>query len=285
MVGPIRRVLVCGPDSAGWAGGASWQGLGYFHPPRPRDAQSQHDELVSALTTAGAEVLELPREDGLALDSVYAHDASFPTDQGMILMRMGKRARQREPSVHRTLFERQEIPVLGAIESPGLAEAGDLVWLDHETVLAGEGYRTNAAGIAQLAALLAPLNVEVITAPLPFGPGPDACLHLMSLLSMVDERVALVDLPWLSVTTVSELEDRGFDLIPIDDAERDSLACNVLALGQGKLLSLAENSATNRRLAEAGFSVTTFPGSEICLNGSGGPTCLTRPVLRAEAVS
>ncbi|HXV64285.1 MAG TPA: arginine deiminase family protein, partial [Vicinamibacteria bacterium] len=172
------------------------------------------------------------------------------------------------------------VPILGAIESPGTTEGGDLVWLDETTLLVGEGYRTNASGIEQLDALLAPHGIRVLSSSLPHGPGPAGCLHLMSLLSLLDERTALVDLPWLSVPTVQELERRRFELIPIEPSERESLAVNVLALGDRKLLALAENEKTNRRMMDAGFEVLTFPGAEICLNGSGGPTCLTRPFLR-----
>jgi N-dimethylarginine dimethylaminohydrolase len=128
--------------------------------------------------------------------------------------------------------------------------------------------------------LLAPKGVEVLSAPLPYGPGPAACLHLMSLISLLDERTALVDLPWLAVETVELLKGRGFSLVEIDYSERDTLACNVLALGEKRLLAIEENRKTNERLRQAGFDVRTFAGSEICINGSGGPTCLTRPLLR-----
>jgi N-dimethylarginine dimethylaminohydrolase len=280
MAGTLRRVLVCAPETAGWDRGAAWRDLGYFHSPELGRASEQHAALVAALENAGAEVLQLPADDGLSLDAVYAHDASFPSDHGMIVMRMGKPTRRGESHVHTRWLEAHEIPVLGWIEPPGLTEGGDMVWLDKETVLMGEGYRTNADGIEQVRRLLAPFGVGVVTAPLPYGPGPDACLHLMSLLSILDERVALVDLPWLSVSTVRELEERGFHLIPIEERERASLACNVLALGGRKLLALAENETTNARLESEGFEVATYPGSEISLNGSGGPTCLTRPLLR-----
>ena len=33
-------------------------------------------------------------------------------------------------------------------------------------------------------------------------------------------------------------------------------------------------------LAAAGCEVHTYPASEIGINGSGGPTCMTRPILR-----
>ena len=130
-------------------------------------------------------------------------------------------------------------------------------------------------------ALLAPKGIDVISAPLPYGPGPSACLHLMSLISLLDERTALVDLPWLAVETAELLKSRDYQFIEIDDSERAALACNVLALGGKRLLAIAENRRTNDKLRTAGFDVRTFPGSEICINGSGGPTCLTRPLLRA----
>jgi N-dimethylarginine dimethylaminohydrolase len=102
----------------------------------------------------------------------------------------------------------------------------------------------------------------------------------MSLISLLDEQTALVDLPWLAVETVELLKSRGYHFIEIDSSERDTLACNVVALGGKRLLAIEENGKTNARLRAAGFDVRTFPGSELCINGSGGPTCLTRPLLR-----
>jgi N-dimethylarginine dimethylaminohydrolase len=282
MAAPLKRVLVCSPEHAGWRGpGTSWRELGYFHAPDPDRAEAQHRKLVAELEAAGAEIHHLPRGDGLTLDAVYAHDASFPTDRGMILLHMGKPARRDEARHHERFFESLSIPILGRIEPPGLVEGGDLLWLDEETLLVGEGYRTNAEGVEQVRKLLAPLGVEVLSSALPHGPGPDACLHLMSLVSVLDEEVALVDLPWLSVPTLRELERRGLQLVPMEPSERDSLACNVLALGRKKLLALEANEKTNARLSREGFDVRTFPGSEVSANGSGGPTCLTRPFLRA----
>ena len=156
-----------------------------------------------------------------------------------------------------------------------------MVWIDSETLLVGHGYRTNAAGIEQIRALLAPHDTDVIAAPLPHGPGPSSCLHLMSLMSMLDDQTVLVDLAWLTVPTIELLRGRGLSFVEIDPLERDTLACNVLSLGRRRLLALEENRKTNERLRKAGFDVRTFPGSELCINGSGGPTCLTRPLLRS----
>jgi N-dimethylarginine dimethylaminohydrolase len=123
--------------------------------------------------------------------------------------------------------------------------------------------------------------VEVLSAPLPHGSGPSACLHLMSLMSLLDEKTVLVDLPWLAVETLELLKARGYQFIEIDYSERETLACNVLSMGEKRLLALEENAKTNEKLRAAGFDVRTFPGSALCINGGGGPTCLTRPLLRA----
>ena len=128
--------------------------------------------------------------------------------------------------------------------------------------------------------LLAPKGVQVLSAPLPHGQGPAVCLHLMSLISLLDEKTALVDLPWLAVETIELLQSRGYNFIEIDPSERDTLACNVLALGDNRLLAIEENKKTNARLRQAGFDLRTFPGLELGVNGGGGPTCLTRPLLR-----
>jgi arginine deiminase len=282
MVGPLRRVLVCSPHSAGWdtpGQSSEWQKLGFLRRPDFGTAQAQHHELCRQLQEV-AEVVQLPPASDLSLDAVYAHDSSLPTDYGVVIMNPGKTNRRPEARRQADFYRKMGTPVLGEIRDPGSSEAGDIVWLDSRTLLVGSGYRTNPFGIAQLRSLLGPKGVEIVTAALPHGSGPSACLHLMSLISLLDKQTVLVDLPWLAVETVDLLKARGCDLIEIDYSERETLACNVLSLGNKRLLALEENSKTNAKLHAAGFDVRTFPGSELCINGSGGPTCLTRPLLR-----
>ncbi len=315
MTAPLRQVLLCPPSHAGWndpVKSADWHALGFHRPPNFEAAQSAHDKLRHLLTNAGAEVLTLPATPALTLDAVYTHDATLPTNQGLILMRPGKTTRIPEATGHGNYCAQQGIPTLAEIQaqpqkhiakaperSAGVppavragvspappqprsatTEAGDIVWLDANTLLVGQGYRTNKQGIHQLRVILSPYQIEVIPAPLPHGEGPNSCLHLMSLMSMLDEQTILVDLPWLSVETVELLRARNFRFIEIDYSERETLACNVLALGNNGLIALEENAKTNARLRQAGFEVQTFPGKELCLNGNGGPTCLTRPLQR-----
>jgi N-dimethylarginine dimethylaminohydrolase len=283
MTGELLRVMVCPPVNAGWGDerkAGQWRELGFRRAPDFVTAQQQHEVLCRLLREAGAEIVSLPSTGLLTLDAVYAHDASLATDYGLVLMNPGKKNRVAEAQAHANFCGELGIPVLGEIGLPGTSESGDVVWLDARTLLVGEGYRTNRAGIEQMRSLLSAKKIEALSAPLPYGSGPSACLHLMSLMSMLDEQTILVDLPWLAVETVELLKGRGFKLIEIDYGERDTLACNVLALGKKRLIAIEENAKTNQRIREAGFDVRTFPGSEICINGAGGPTCLTRPLLR-----
>ena len=283
MALPLRRVMICRPAGVGWRDpqrSRAWKDLGYGQQPDGELAEVQHGGLMKALDDAQVEIVELPATEALSMDGVYTHDPSILTDGGAITLRMGKVSRQGEPARHEALYEAISVPILGKIEAPGTVEGGDLVWLDAETLLVGHGYRTNAEGIHQLRLILTSVGVRVVESPLPHGQGPEECLHLMSLMSVVDERTALVDLQWLTVPTVDLLRTMEFDFIEIAAGERATQAANVLSLGNRKLVAIEENRETNDRLRRAGLQVYSFPASEICQNGCGGPTCLTRPILR-----
>ena len=248
MTGNLLRVMVCPPRHAGWDRPervARWHDLGFQHAPAFPVAESQHDDLCRRLEEAGAEVLCLSPSDSLSLDAVYTHDASLPTDHGMILMNPGKSNRVAEAQAHANFCVPEGIPVFGEIRPPGTSEAGDIVWLDSRTLLIGCGYRTNAAGIAQMRSLLAPQGVEVLAAPLPYGSGPSACLHLMSLMSMLDEQTVLVDLPWLAVETVELLKARDFRLLEIE-YERTQLAGLQRAFAREKAPDCARGERWNQ---------------------------------------
>ena len=280
MVSPLKQVLVCSPQAAGWdsPSASRWKELGFLHAANFSVAQAQHGELRRQLQEAGAKILEMPACSDFSLDAVYTHDSSFATDKGLVILNPGKKNRVPEGAAHRSFANTNGVAILGEIKAPATIEAGDMVWLDPKTLLIGRGFRTNRESITQMQVLLP--GVEVISAPLPYGTGPSACLHLMSLMSLLDDKTVLVDLPWLAVETFELLKARSYNFLEIEASERDSLACNVLALGKNRLLAIEENVKTNQKLRAAGFDVRTFPGSEIGINGGGGPTCLTRPLVR-----
>ncbi len=146
--------------------------LAFVHAPDFEIAQAQHEALCRELESCGAEVEDIPPAMELSLDAVYAHDASLPTDFGLILMRPGKTNRVPEGKHHGSFCQILGVPMLAKITAPATTEAGDMVWLDAKTLLVGHGYRTNAQGIQQMRGLLKPKGMEVLSAPLPHGTGP-----------------------------------------------------------------------------------------------------------------
>ena len=280
---PLRSVLVKPPEAAHKSQGdisQTWRDLNYSAEPLYEAAVSEHQAFVDCLRQVGAEPYVLPADPATGPDSIFVHDPLIVTRLGAILCRMGKRAREGEPGVAERWLDTVGIPVLGRIEGQATLEGGDLIWLDDRTVAVGEGYRTNAEGIQQLKEILAPLVQEVIAVPLPHWTGPRDCLHLMSLVSPIDVDLAVVYSPLLAVPFRQVLDRRGIQLVEVPESEFETMGCNVLALGPRKCLMLEGNPVTRRRLEDAGARVTTYRGTEISLKAGGGPTCLTRPLLR-----
>jgi len=260
--------------------GPEWEDLGFTAAPDLDRAAEEYDAFLSRFEAAGVAVELLPDAPGLTPDSVYVRDASVVCERGAVLCRMGKETRAAEPAAHEAAYRALGIPVLGRIEAPGRLEGGDVVWLDPRTVAVGEGYRTNRDGIDQLARLLAGVVDRVIPVPLPHWRGPGDVFHLMSILSPVAEDRALVYSRLLPVPFREELLGRGLSLIEVPDEEFESQGANVLALAPGRCVALGGNPETRRRLEAAGVEVLTYRGTEISAKGLGGPTCLTRPLVR-----
>ena len=286
-VGALRSVLLkhareAFPDAATVE--ASWRALNYLAPPDPGRAAAEYDRFAAHLEEAGARIHWMPADAVTTLDSLYVRDASIPSSAGMILCNMGKAARTTEPAAQAEAFRSFGIPVAGAITGEGKIEGGDVVWLDEKTLAVGRGYRTNDEGIRQLRAILGE-GIEVVVAHLPHWRGPADVFHLMSILSPIDRDLAIVYSPLLPVPFRELLLARGFDLVDVPDEEFEGMGCNVLALGPRRCLMIDGNPVTRKRLEDAGAQVTIFSGDEICRKGSGGPTCLTRPILRSETTA
>ncbi len=259
-----------------------WHAHGFTAMPDFDLACRQYDAFLEALARLGAEVTLLPADGRTTIDSIYARDASLVTPAGVVLCRMGKPARAEEPAAQGRALEAltgASVPVGGRIQPPGQIEGGDVVWLDDATVAIGRGYRTNDEGIRQLRALLGSA-VEIIEVPLPHWRGPGDVMHLMSLISPVDSDLAVVYSPLLPVPFRERLLERGVHLVETPPEEFDSMGTNVLAVAPRQGLMLAGNPRTRAMLEQAGTLVLEYEGSEISVKGAGGPTCLTRPLVR-----
>lgn len=246
-------------------------------------AARQHATLAELVAASGAEIEWLPDgQDGLA-DSVFTHDPSLMTDHGAVILSMGKALRREEPALHEAAYVGLGIPILGRIEEPGQVEGGDCVWVDHATLAVGRGVRTNKEGIEQLAGLLSPHGVAVHGFDLPLWHGEEACLHLMSVISPLADDLALVHAPLLPAAFYQMLKVRGIRLVDGDPGEftaSNGLSLNVLPTAPRQVIAVAGFPRTKAAMEEAGCTVQTFEADALCIACEGGPTCLTRPILR-----
>ena len=257
-----------------------WRDLGYTAAPELGAASPEYRKFLALLESAGAEVLCLPPDDSVGLDSVYTRDASIVCDAGVILCNMGKLQRRTEPAAQEAALRAAGVPIRGRITGDGRLEGGDVCWIDRRTLAVGRGYRTNDAGISQLRDLVAECVDEVIVVALPHWRGPEDVFHLMSIVSPIARDLFLVYAPLLPVPFREALLARGIELVEVPPPEFETLGCNVLAIAEREVLMVAGNPATRARLEQAGVTVHEFAGREICLKGGGGPTCLTRPLAR-----
>jgi N-dimethylarginine dimethylaminohydrolase len=256
-----------------------WRELNYHAAPDYARAVREHAALADILARHGAEIVFLPPDDALTMDSLYVRDAAAVCPQGVILCNMGKPARMAEPAIHGRAFEQAGIPVIGKIAGDGKVEGGDLVWLDEKTVVIGRTYRTNDEGIRQFKDIVG-AGVQVEVAVLPHYKGPGDVFHLMSIISPLDRDLQLVYSPLMPIPLREWLVDKGMQLVEVPDEEFPGMGCNVLAIAPREVVMVKGNPETRRRMEVAGCKVHVIEANAISVPGEGGPTCLTRPLMR-----
>jgi N-dimethylarginine dimethylaminohydrolase len=279
MTAPLRRVVVRRPDDA--LAACDPVAFHFASPPDVARAQAQHDCFVGLLEDAGVEVLRHDAPLPAYADAIFVHDPGIVTRAGAVVLRMGKALRRGEEEALAGFLKQRGVPILARLDGSARAEGGDLLWLDEETLCVGLGYRTNLEGARQLQAALRPLRVEVHSFDLPAAGGAEACLHLQSLVSLVDADLAVAYPPLAPVRFLELLAARGVSWVEVPEKEMATLGCNVLALAPRRCVMLEGNEVTRARLEAAGCAVAAFEGDELCVKLEGGPTCLTRPVLRS----
>ena len=257
-----------------------WQSLNYLGKPDFTAAIQEYAVFEKILQAHCENLFYLPADDAVTMDSIYCRDAAIATNKGMIICNMGKPARANEPAAEQKAFMQNNISILGVITSPGTVEGGDVAWIDEHTLAVGHTYRTNMEGIRQLKTLLHPIGVEVVVAELPHYKGPSDVFHLMSILSPVDNDLAVVYSPLMPIAFRNRLLERNYTLVEVPDEEFESMGCNVLALAPRKCLMVEGNNTTKALLEIAGCEIIIYKGEEISVKGGGGPTCLTRPLSR-----
>jgi dimethylargininase len=276
MTAPLIDVLIKRPGR-GFGAAFDHPEHGFLHPVDLPLAQREHDIFAETLAALGVRVHVLEAETDNP-DLVYTFDPLLVSDRGAIPLRPGKRNRAAEPAALEAWTRDAGIPTLGRIEPPGTIEGGDTFWLRPDLLCIGRTLRTNDNGARQLASLV---GGETRIFDLPYWRGPAELVHLLSVISPVADDLAVVYLPLLPIGLLESLHDLGTRLIEVPDDEFPTLGCNVLAVRPGVVIVAEGNPMTAAALRQAGCEVHTYPATEIGINGSGGPTCMTRPILRA----
>jgi dimethylargininase len=274
MTAPLRRVLVRAPRTEDLPG---WKACGWRAEPDAAGIAREHEALCALLEEAGAEIVVAESSTEGNPDAIYTYDPALVADRGALLLNPGKEIRRAEPAALAEDLERAGVPVVGRLSGDEWAEGGDFCWLDERTLLAGRGYRTNSDGIWAVERLLN--DVEVLVFDLPHWHGRDEVMHLLSLLSPLADDLVVAYPPLLPVRLAQLLEERGIEIVPVPDGEFESMGTNVLALAPRVALMVDGNAETHHRLKKAGVDVLVYEGRELS-KGDGGPTCLTRPLLR-----
>ena len=281
MTAPLKEVALRRPgNSLLKADPKAWNYGEHFN---PSEIENEYECFVLALKKFGVDIHWILGDDLSNADSVFAYDASLMTPRGVILMSLGKEKRRGEEALHKSFYNSKGIPIIGQVEPPGTAEAGDTLWLDDTTVVIGKGFRTNDLGAEQIRGILNAIGIKCYIFDLPFYQGKSACLHLMSIISMVDTKTALVYETLLPVGLWKLLNEKNINIISAPENEfyeSDTLSTNVLALAPGECLMLDNLPDTEKVLRNADIKVTTFKAPALCIGCEGGPTCLTRPLFR-----
>lgn len=260
----------------------NWQSLNYIIKPDYNKAIDEYEKLIEIFTSHKIAVQFLGHHETTGLDSIYVRDAAIATNEGMLICNMGKEQRNGEPNRQLQHYLQDGTSILGTFQGMATIEGGDVAWLNDKVLAVARGYRTNDEGITQLKQLLQNTADEVVVMDSPHYKGPADVFHLMSVLSPIDKDLAVAYSPLMTVPFRERLLSMGIKLVEVPNKEFESLGCNVLAIAPRVCIIVKGNPVTKSRLEKAGAQVIEFSGTEICLKGSGGPTCLTRPLVRVK---
>ncbi len=283
MVTKLKKVLMKKPEKL--MSNADIKKWNYKSPLNQKMIEKNYQEFFNLIKKSGAEIIELKiknKKDEL-FDSIFTHDPSLVTNEGAIILNMGKKLRKEETIEHEKFYHEINIPIIGKIQKKGNVEGGDCLWINNKTLLIGEGQRTNIDGIKQINNILKPFDINVIPIKLPKQKNTNSCFHLMSLVSMLDHDLAIVCKSLLTQELKKIFNKKQIKLLSIPEDEyfkSETIAVNCLALSPRNLVLIKGYPKTEELLLKEGNKLNLFNGNDLCKKAEGGPTCLTRPLFR-----
>ena len=258
-----------------------WKSLRFHSKPDLEEAVKEFKEFRDLLKNDGIDIIDLPSNPNLTIDSIYTRDSILVSSKGLILCNMGRTTRTPEAKENYQSLQSSGHAIAGEILSPGTLEGGDFIWIDDKHAAVGLGPRTNEEGVNQLRHILGK-GIELHIVDLPTPDHPDDVLHLMSIISPLDKDLALIYRPFMPSSFILWLKSLGMKFVDVSNNEYPLMGCNVLATAPRSLIMLENLPMVESSLKKVGCKIRTYKGMEISHKGEGGPTCLTRPLKRIQ---
>jgi len=295
--GKIRKILVCKPGEEQKDRLIPKDYQLFNLPQGPTDfdkLQEQHRSLVEALEAEGIEVIYLNSKEpfigtyGIPLRSAPYTRETIMVRGGAIIERPVPAYKKGLEYYHAKRLLELGCPILHTIAGKGAFEASNMVWIDDTSVILAVGLRGNMEGLRQVEYILRNHGVEDIhIAHLPgylytrkrqVG-GSSGIFHLDMTFGMAYYKIGVLWPGGVGYDTIMWLENKGVDIIEVQDEELDTCAPNLLPIAPRKVIVSAPNLKMTQELIKRGIDVIELDLSEFA-KGGGGPTCLTLPLIR-----
>jgi N-dimethylarginine dimethylaminohydrolase len=239
-------------------------------------AVRQHREMVDAYEDAGVACHFLP-VDMHNPYQVYARDSSFMTPYGAVICQLANPRRRGEYASCLRFYLEKGIPIYDLV-SAGNFEGGDFNIIRDGAVLVGyTGFRCEEVAARQIGDWFAREGWEVKYAPI-----DQFYVHIDLMVCMLNENCAAVCLDTTEDDVVAWLKQKKIEIIPATFKETMTLGCNVVALGEDRVLSTEGAKDLNGKLRTAGFKVYD-PDMTMFTRAGGGVHCMCQPLRREAA--
>ena len=238
-------------------------------------AIAQHTEMVSIYAQNNVRCHYLESDEVLHRN-FFARDSSAMTPWGALICHMQLKVRRADYVTAIKFYQSNNIPIW-QFATAGHFEGGDFVIVEPGRVLIGYcGERSEKAGSEQVADFVRQQGWEAVVAPI-----SREFVHMDGLVVPLDEKLLVACLDALEPWVVSQLKSWGFSFVDVPYLEAKNLGVNLVALGNGKVLSMKGATSLNEKMRALGYEVYD-PDMSMFTLGGGGVHCLCQALHREK---
>ena len=274
--GKLHDVLLCVPENFKWLPTSSISKATLRDPDSKYDLQTamrQHREMTSAYEDAGVNVHYIVTDQALPYQ-VYARDSSFMTPWGAVVTQMAQWWRRGEYGPVIDFYQSKDVPIWKKVTASSF-EGGDFDIIEPGCVLIGYcGERTREEAARQVQGWLEKEGWEVRLAPI-----AEHYVHIDLMVCMLADKLAAVCVDTTDPKIVAWLKSKKIEIVEVDYRDTMELGCNVMGLGDDKIISTSRSKKLNEQLRARGFTVYD-PEVTMFTKGGGGVHCMAQALRR-----